>query len=185
MKAKIIIFAAFAAVALSASAQSDYSSYLNQAMAKLEAGDCEAAQKLYDVYKDLSGESRPSVQVLIDDCSEKTKDEKLYRINDKIIINSLTYKVIYIEDEGKHGFAVCDYGSGPITDDMITERKLPTRSEMKLIYKNRHKIKLTDGYYWTIDEYEKGRNYYLSFYYNEWKYASRTSSNGLLLMYRF
>lgn len=184
MKAKIIIFVAFAAVALSASAQSDYSSYLNQAMAKLEAGDCEAAQKLYNVYKDLSGESKPSVQVLIDDCSQK-KEDKIYKINDKIQINSLTYKVIYIEDKGKHGFAVCDYGSGPITDEMITGRKLPTRSEMKIIYKNRHKIKLIDGYYWTIDEYDKGQNYYLSFYYNDWKYASRTSSKGLLLMYRF
>lgn len=185
MKAKLYLLAFFCACVLDMNAQSNYSSYLNKALEKLEIGDCESAQKFYNVYKDLSGDEKTSVQVIIDDCLQKLNSEKVYAINDKIQVNSLTYKVIYIEDEGKHGFAVCDYGSGPIKDDMISARRLPTRSEMKIIYQNRRKIKLTDGYYWTIDEYDDGRNYYLSFYSDSWNYASRTDSYGLLLIYRF
>ena len=39
----------------SISAQSDYSNYLNKALEKLEAGECESAQRFYNIYKELSG----------------------------------------------------------------------------------------------------------------------------------
>ncbi len=184
MKTKLLfVFCVLCACNLAA--QSDYSSYLTQSMDELRKGNCEGAQKWYNIYKELSGETKSSVQIMIDDCFQNSVAEKVYKINDKIQVNSLTYKVIYIEDKGKHGFAVCDYGSGPITDDMIAGRKLPTRSEMKIIYKNRHKINLTDGEYWTIDQESSSSNYYLSFYYNNWHTTSRTDSKGLLLIYRF
>lgn len=57
---------------------SEHSKFLNMAMEKLEAGDCESAQKYYDIYKELSGESKSSVQTLIDDCKKKTKKGSQY-----------------------------------------------------------------------------------------------------------
>lgn len=76
MKTRFFLVVFSLACALSAVAQTDYSSYLDGAMKKLEAGDCESAQKLYNVYVDLSGDSKPSVQTLINDCNaEKQKKE--------------------------------------------------------------------------------------------------------------
>ncbi|MCR4665223.1 MAG: hypothetical protein K5660_07645 [Paludibacteraceae bacterium] len=82
MKTRDIIFALFALITFSANAQYDYSSYLHKAMEKLEQGDCQAAQKFYDVYKELSGQSVSSLEVLIADCGES--QDKTYNIGDQI-----------------------------------------------------------------------------------------------------
>lgn len=57
-------------------AQSDYSNYLDDSMKELGTGNCEGAQKLYNVYKELSGQSKPSVQTLIDDCLAKKQKKE-------------------------------------------------------------------------------------------------------------
>ena len=185
MKTKIVLFAIFATVAFNVNAQTDYSNYLKKAMDKLESGDCESAQKFYNVYKDLSGESKPSVQILINDCMKKADEGKVYKINDKIERGGKIYKVVHTEDKGTHGFAVCDMGSGPITDNMIANRQLPTRSEMKIIIRNRHKINLTSGKYWTMDK-SRDRFYYWDCGWSDWMPGGRQSdSHGLLYIYRF
>ena len=93
MKTKIILLPLIIACALSVQAQSDYESYINKAMEKLEIGDCEGAQKYYNVFKDLSNTTKASIEVLINDC----KQNKVYAINDKITINGNIYKVAHIE----------------------------------------------------------------------------------------
>ena len=59
MKKRTLLFVICALFTYVVNAQSDYSSYLNKAMAALEEGNCESAKKLYNVYKDLSGDSKP------------------------------------------------------------------------------------------------------------------------------
>lgn len=146
MKTKLFLFALFAMVALSVSAQSDYSNYLNKAMSKIDEGDCASAKKFYNVYKELSGKSVSSLELLIEDCIGDTA--KHYAVGDKIIIDKNIYKVAYVEDNGKHGFAVCEMGSGPLTDDMLKNRLIPTLSEFDLIKENNEILKL-NGQYWS------------------------------------
>ena len=143
MKTKLPLLAIFALFAFNVNAQSDYSSYLNKALEKLEAGDCESDQKYYNVYKDLSGESKSSIEELIQDCI--TKAQKSYTIGDKIIVDNKIYKVAYIEDGGKHGFAVCENGSGKKPENSV----IPTWAEFKLIEKNNKILKLCGKYYYT------------------------------------
>lgn len=70
-------------------AQSDYSSYLDQSMNELGKGNCEGAQKWYNVYKELSGETKSSVQTLIDDCkAEKMKQSEKKKSKIDLMDNS-------------------------------------------------------------------------------------------------
>jgi hypothetical protein len=68
MKTRTFLLALFAMVAFGLNAQTDSTYYLHKALQKLEEGDCEAAQKSYNIYKELDGEEKPSVQISIDDC---------------------------------------------------------------------------------------------------------------------
>ena len=189
MRTRLFYFALFAIVAINANAQSDNSYYLNTALEKLKAGDCESAQKFYNVYKDLSGSSISSVEVLIADCSRKASVK--YAINDKIKVGDLLYRVAYIEDDGKHGFAIYDYGSGPINEQMITERKLPTRAEMNLLYPHRKELNLLlDISYWTNDIALPKENYSCWMSSNpksniDFTNESHTRSREILYIYRF
>lgn len=185
MKTKLFLFALLATFALSVSAQSDdYQNYLNKALSSLENGNCDAAKKWYDVYKELTGKTVSSVEVLIQDC-KPTSSAKKYAINDKIEIDGFLYRVAYIEDDGAHGFAIYDFGAGPITDEMINNRKLPTKSEMALIAENADTLKLLKGeYYWTIDRFSDSSNYTYMLS-GKIDYSYHTSARGRILIYRF
>lgn len=194
MKTKLVFLSILIFNVASISAQSDYSNYLNRAMEKLEAGDCESASKFYNVYKDLTGDTKKSVETLIADCSKKIVGQKSsYRINDKLEINGKLYRVAHIEDKGKHGFAIYDMGAGPITEEMLSSRQVPTMSEMLIIRRNMKKLKLSGGNYWIIDRCDGGRGAYLSVYWDSWagKYTKEfccsdmKDSNSILLIHRF
>ena len=148
MKTKSIFFVLFAALIFTASAQSDYSSYLNKAMEKLETGDCEAAQKYYNVYQELSGETKSSVQVLIDDCTKSRNKEQTYVIGDEMHVKDTTYIVAYIRDGGKHGFAILNLGWKRLYlyTDNILRQEVPTLDELKLIYQNRDVLRIYENY---------------------------------------
>lgn len=76
MRTKLFLIALCTFCVATSVAQSDYSNYLDDSMKELGKGNCEGAQKLYNVYQELSGQSKPSVQTLIDDClAEKQKKE--------------------------------------------------------------------------------------------------------------
>ena len=184
MKTKSFFLALFAITSLCLNAQSDYSNYLNKAMEKLDEGDCSSAQKFYNVYKELSGTSVSSIEVLIADCSRGSK--KAYAINDKITIGNYIYRVAYTEDQGVHGFAIYDYGAGPLTDQMIKNRQLPTRSEMGIIAEKAKELKLDGGlYYWTLDKKDDTHNYVYKPSTKSTDWFLHTSSYNILLIYRF
>lgn len=139
-----LLFACFLlSLAVSSQTADDY---LSKAITKLNEGNCESAQKFYNVYKDLSGKSNPSVQVLIDDCvNEKNRT---YLVGDVIKYNGATYTVAYIRDGGKHGLAVRDAGWGYVNlREDVEKRGIPTIDELKLIYSNRDMIRLYDIYW--------------------------------------
>ena len=185
MKTKLFLFALLAMAALSVSAQSDYSNYLNKALEKIEAGDCESAKKMYNVYKELSGKSVSSVEILLTDCTGKN-GPKTYKLNDKIKIGEFIYRVAYIEEDGIHGFAIYDFGAGPLTEQMIKERKVPTRSEMALIAANASKLNLDRNlWYWTLDRYDSTWNYYYRLSDKSTGRTSCSSSYSILLIHRF
>lgn len=149
MKTKTILIALLAMYAFNAYAQSDYSSYLTKAMDKVEAGDCEAAQKFYNVYKDLSGDSKPSVQDLIDDCK---KENKTYSLGEKLgYRGGLTFYVAYLDSSKKHGLAVGKNGySNKLTSSSMYcgEGHLVTLQELNKIIPNKNAIQIS-GNYWT------------------------------------
>lgn len=186
MNTKTIIFALLTVMTFSASAQSDYSSYLNKALEKLEAGDCEAGRKFYNVYKELSGKSVLSVEELISDCSRSAG----YKLGDIITVGDVKYIVVYIRDNGQHGYAVFDKGWIGLDWTDITKKSVPTLQEMKQIYANRDAVRMYD-IYWTctVDETANLSDYLTcmdfstgitkSFYYTS-KYKAK-----VILIHRF
>lgn len=160
-------------------AQSDYSSYLNDALEMLKSGNCESAQKFYNVYKELSGDEKPSVQILIDDCQKG--DSKSYAIGDKIIRDGLIYKVAYVEDGGKHGFAVCENGSGKKPENS----RIPTWAEYKLIKENNKILKLCGKYWSTRRGFYSNEHFVFGLGGRPSGYYSDSDIFDILLIYRF
>ena len=155
---KILLLAIVAMMTLGVSAQSDYSDYLNKAMEKLEKGDCDAAKKIYNVYKDLSGKSISSVEVLIADCQTAYKDS--YNVGDKMKVDSAVYVVAYTRDNGKHGYAVLDQGWKAMTYEQVSKKQTPTLAEMRAIYANRDLVRLYDVYWTCTSENSSTTTYY-------------------------
>lgn len=68
MKAKTLMVALFATIAWGTHAQSDDSTYINKAVEKLAEGDCQSAQRYYNVYKEMSGKTIKYLENEIKDC---------------------------------------------------------------------------------------------------------------------
>lgn len=187
MKTRKLAFVLFTLLAFNLNAQSDYASYLSKAMEKLNVGDCESAQKFYNVYKDLSGKSKPSVQVLIDDCMQENK----YRIGGKIVVDGEEYTIAHLVGNKSHGFAIRDIGvislCVPNTLEYLRKKMIPSLDEMKIIYSNNDNIGLT-GKYWTSSVYGYGDYtyyYLLDFLTGKEYYAHQQTHYGVLLIHRF
>ena len=186
MKTKKLLLALFFIVPFCMYAQSDYSNYLNKAMSKLEEGDCATAQKFYNVYKELSGNTVSSFEVLLKDCQNDTT--KIYAVGNVMVVNNEVYKVAYIQEGGKHGFAVREMGSGPLKPEYIQQQKIPTWSEFLLIKENNTILKL-DGQYWTPRYYGTYNNinqysvFGLGSRGDTW--WSQTHTCDILFIYRF
>lgn len=191
MKTRILLLTFMTFLSINIAAQSDYSSYLDDAMSKIKAGECESARKFYNVYKEMSGKSSPSVEALLIDCEDSAvkTDSNRHYINEKIKIGEFLYRVAYVEDEGQHGFAIYDYGSSKLTSKLIKSRSVPTRSEMQIIARNAHLLNLkTDLYYWTLDKCDNdwGPRYFIfNLSTQETKYNNTTEYYSLLLIHRF
>lgn len=183
MKTRTFLLALFAMVAFGVNAQTDYSNYLNKAMQKLDEGDCTAAEKQYNVYKEMTGNYVASIEELIADCKKTPPTtNKKYAVGDKIIIDGKIYKVAYIEDGGLHGFAVCENGSGKKPSNDI----IPTWAEYKLIKKANKTLKLS-GRYWSTRAYNS--NYSRHFVCGIGGFSSFDVSDSdvydILLIHRF
>lgn len=185
MITKLSLLAIFALFVFNVSAQSDYSSYLNKAMEKLELGDCTTARKFYNVYKELSGKSVLSVEELISDCSRVSG----YKLGDTITVDDRKYTVVYIRDNGQHGYAVLDKGWTTMYRENVTRKDVPTLYELKQIYNNRDVVRMYD-IYWTCTESDKKSGYYvcMDFSTGTTKDGERTGSANfakVLLIHRF
>ena len=168
MKKTLLILIAVM-VGCSINAQSDYSNYLNKALEKLEAGECESAQRFYNIYKELSGSQSSYVESRIQECSEKGKKYKIGEAMDMNVNYSLTNEttgtkksfsnkfhgqIAYVDNSGNHGMAVYYYGSGNLTDPfdgiLIPLGWLPTYSEFLQFLPNLYKLGFEEGdEFWT------------------------------------
>lgn len=190
MKTKLFLFALLAIYSFFVSAQSNnsYQSYLDKAMSSLEKGDCKKALKWYNMYKNLSGKTVSSVELLIQDC-ENSNSAPTYAINDKIKVGDYIYTIAYIEDGGAHGFAIYDCGVGNLTSEMIKDRKVPTYAEMKIIAQNADILKLErTKYYWMIEHLKGGSQHHFIFRLTDGNVQIAHQIHdkyGRLLIYRF
>lgn len=90
MKKQIILLLLI--LPMSLVAQTDYSEYLDSTLVNLKKGNCDAAQKFYNVYKELAGDSKPSIEVLIEDCKkEKQQKEEKHKSKSSMMDNSYCY----------------------------------------------------------------------------------------------
>lgn len=189
---KLLSFVLFLMMAFSMCAQTDYSEYLNKAMEKLEAGDCAAAQRFYNVYKELAERSVSSIEALIADCMNEL------HIGDVMDVNGERYIIAYLMDNKQHGFAIKDIGVQSLNycfNDYIKEHQIPTWEELDIIYKNNQYIGLT-GQYWSRTESEEYRftgeaaGLYCVFLVKDFIsdktiHTDCRSKSGVLLLYRF
>ena len=159
-------------IGFEANGQSNPQDYLDMAKEKLEAGDCDAAQRLYNVYKSLSGRTSSTLEVAIKDCVENNKP-KSYRIGDdaKDLVGESGFKIAYLDDSGKHGFAIKFWGNqrGPTS-------KPPTRNDCKVMYNRRITLGLS-GEYWT-GERNRWRDKYYTFDFSTGKERTRNFGKG-------
>ena len=90
MKCNPFFLTFFAMIAFYAYAQSDYSFYLNQAKKQIEQGNCDGAERNYNVYKELTGKSSDSLEKLLKmECLKKETNqdytENAWDINMKMV----------------------------------------------------------------------------------------------------
>lgn len=189
---KLFVAIIFVLFAFNCYAQTDSLLYLNKALAKLEAGDCEAARKFYNVYKEVynNNKSVPSVELLLDECTKE-----MYSVGETITKNGVKYIVAYTRDGGKHGLAVYNKGWGAIDDlwndavfdKYVTRKGIPTLEELKLIYNNRDVIRFYD-IYWSCTPKAYGSRQYIVIDFStgkvDEKYKER-ADGVILLVYRF
>lgn len=187
MKRIVLLFSILTLVACVSAQTEDSLRYLNKALTELEAGNCEAAQMFYNVYKELSGKTVTSVEVLLADCGK----EPTYKVGDYIKVGDQKYQVAYIRDGGKHGLAVLNKGWQSMynkSEIYITRKGVPTLEEMKLIYSNRDIVRLYD-IYWTCSRNPSSSSYkyyVYDFSTNKIEETDYTRVAGIiLLIYRF
>lgn len=196
MKTKMLLVALFAmtsfCVNMNAQTESsDYSNYLNDAMKKLETGDCKGAQAYYNIYKELSGKSVSSVETMLNECNR----DRAYTVGETMMVDTLAYTVAYIRDGGKHGLAIRNIGwkcidcssDGYNMTEYIKRRGIPTIEELKLIYENRDILRLYD-IYWSCTVSSSYTNYYKTYNFSTEIISTtnyRDSDAIILLIHRF
>ena len=194
MKTKMLLVALFAMTAFCVNAQtenSDYSNYLNDALKKLEAGDCKGAQTYYNIYKELSGKSVSSVETMLNECNR----DRAYTVGETMMVDTLAYTVAYIRDGGKHGLAIRNIGwkcidcssDGYNKTEYIKRRGIPTIEELKLIYENRDILRLYD-IYWSCTVSSSSTYYYKTYNFSTRNISTkdyRDSYAIILLIHRF
>ena len=192
MKLFVMVFMLLTFIPAVQAQDQDYNWYLQRVLQRIDEGDCEGAQKNYNVYKELSGKTIASVEEMIKDCAGE------YRIGNTISVNGENYIIAYLMENKQHGFAIKDVGVQNLVNqqerEYIRDKRIPTLEEMKIIYQNNANIGLT-GTYWTrstklyrygfggIDNYYY--YYYIDFLSGKQGESSPDSRNGILLIHRF
>jgi hypothetical protein len=135
--------------------QTDYSDYLKQAREKAEAGDCEGAQRFYNVYVEMTGETDAVVNNAIQQCYENNsmKEPRKYKVGEDV---GEGFKIAYVDDTGRRGFAIrfSNYYECIVPDITI--------NELQCLYPNRRVLNLS-GEYWSTSKASAGRYYTFDF----------------------
>lgn len=156
----------------------DYTSYLSKARECVEAGNCDAAQRNYNVYKDLSGGRDYSLEEAIVKCKEKSSIKNVKTDYVDLGLPSGTLWRDKNEDNGSFytwNQAVQKFGNKLPTLEQIEELKSSCRwikegHDFKVIgpngkciilqaagYRLNGNVAATDcGYYWSLTSTNKG-----------------------------
>jgi hypothetical protein len=166
---KISIFAAMLLCSTAAWSQTDDTE--NQVMQKvteaLSQGDCDRAQRNYNVWKDLTQTTNSSVESRIKSCfdaketattKEDTKSNSVLQVGQNY--TAIYYKqgdeysckgiIAYLDYSGKHGLLLRDEkrsNKTPKSWSVEAPWKVPTKEELETIYKNKIKLGLNDEYW--------------------------------------
>lgn len=95
--------------------------YLQEAYKSVADGDCQKAQKLYNVYKAMENKDDIGLEELIKECQSPSKQ---YRIGDMIEIDGNRYPIAYIDVTGQHGWAIAE-----IEKRYVFSKKKETKKE--------------------------------------------------------
>lgn len=161
MKFYVMVFA-LSVFSTLAYAQDDYGFYLQKARQRLAEGDCEGAQRNYNVYKELSGSRNYSLEENIKECEKPVPElHKSYGVGDdaKDFIGYNGFKIAYIDASGKHGFAIKEDGESTTTDTY----NAPSLDELRIIYSNRYSLGLSGEYWSKTDANSLNRRYTIDF----------------------
>lgn len=79
--------------------------YLQSARESLLKGECEKAQKLYNVYKALENKVDYELESLITDCKDSPRQ---FKIGELIEIEGKSYPIAYVDITGQHGWAIAE-----------------------------------------------------------------------------
>lgn len=167
-------------------AQSDYNFYLQKAQQLLAEGNCDGAQKNYNVYMELAQMTNYDLEQAIEECNKskdsknsKEESQKSYNIGDNAtdFIGYGGYKIAYLDASGKHGFAIKEDGESITTDTY----NAPSIDELRIIYYNRYSLGLSGEYWSKTDANNINRRYTIDFSTGEthrrkwgsyWKYKN-------------
>ncbi len=184
MKEISLLFAILISLAFRVNAQNDYSHYLDKAWECLKSDNCDAAQRNYSVYKDLTGEKNISLEEALSECTNNS-NESSYKIGDDAteLVRERDYKIAYLNAKGNHGFAIQigpysrlapnrhARNSGTLNDRYA---HTPSIDELQKMYPNRDKLDLNEEY-WSRTGVPGSRNvykYFTKFYTFDFKSGS-------------
>lgn len=152
----------------------DYSEYLNAAKRLLKEEKCDDAKKNYDVYVRLTGQTVSWLSSDINDCITRKSKPKTYNIGDdaKDFVGYSGYKIAYLDESGKHGFAVrpgtvYEYSEYAISDVAI--------DELRLMYNNKHSLGLY-GEYWSSTKVPGTGSAFTMEKYYTFNFSTRTTN---------
>lgn len=180
MKITPFFFIFFLFLNIYANAQEDYcAKYLEWTLDCCHKGEFEQAKLWYAVYKDLGCAPKESIEKLLQENPTSTpskeitsKDtppkDKIYRVGDIYMVDTVAYTVAYVRDGGKHGLAILNKGWAEInrnTEFYVTQQHLPTVDELDQIYQNRDILRLYN-IYWSRTP-EKTGSYFNGYYYTK------------------
>ena len=180
MKRRILLLVILSMITFCSNAQTDYSDYLNKAMEKVEAGDCDAAQRFYNVYKELTGNNSSWLEKAMKECEEKSKSQRA--VLEGYVDLGLPSGTLWKDknEDGNHFYtwnqAIVNFGNNLPTIEQLEELKttckwIKSGNNFKVIGPNGKSIVLqasgyrfTDGqihatecgYYWSLSSTNEG-----------------------------
>jgi hypothetical protein len=127
-------------------------------------GDCDRAQRAYNVWKELTEKTNPDIEAEIEDCKNSDKKKPTPKL--KIGQDFQGGRIAYLDDSGIHGWVVtisdvtneavywdiANKTCKELTLDGYSNWRLPSREELKMILKHK-KLFGMHSEYWSSTNY--------------------------------